>query len=94
LLLTPRLGLTPQTLVFEGNTEGTFYLENQGYGTLRVHIAPDEPWIMVNRQEWTIKAHKRARVRVQLIDAPENERGNIEIRTPDQMTRLPIQNKG
>ncbi|MBN1139350.1 MAG: hypothetical protein JXM73_22425, partial [Anaerolineae bacterium] len=94
LLLTPRLNLAPPALEFEQETEAEFYLENEGYGTLRVHITSDQPWITVNRQEWTIKARKRARVRVRLIDPPERGQGNIEIHTPDAVTLLPIQLEG
>ncbi|MFO7695898.1 MAG: hypothetical protein R6X16_01900, partial [Anaerolineae bacterium] len=93
LLLTPRLNLAPPALEFEQDIEAAFYLENEGYGTLRVHITSDRSWITVNRQEWTIKARNRARVRVRLLDAPENGQGNIEIHTPDAITLLPIQIK-
>jgi hypothetical protein len=94
LHLTARLHLAPQELRLSDTTEAEFQLENQGYGTLRVHLTPSEPWITVNRQEWTIKARKRARVRVRLVDAPENGQGSIEIRTPDTVTRLPVQSAG
>jgi hypothetical protein len=90
LVLTPRLHVSPGSLQFEGGTEGTFQLENRGYGTLRVHLTPSEPWIAVNRREWTIKARKRARVRVRLLDAPERGQGNIEIRTPETVTFVPV----
>ena len=93
VLLTPRLKLAPSALELEQDAEAAFYLENEGYGTLRVHLASDRSWIAVNRQEWTIKARKRARVRVRLLDAPEKGRGNIEIHTPDAVTLLPVQIK-
>ena len=66
-------------------------LENRGYGTLRVQVLPSEPWLTVNRQEWTIKARKRARVRVQIVDAPGEAQASITIRTPDQDRYLPVQ---
>jgi hypothetical protein len=94
LLLTPQLHLTPQALEFIDDAEtATFQLENQGYGTLRVHLAPDKPWITVNRQEWTVKAQKRARVRVRLLDAPESGQGSIQIQTPDTVMLLPVEKK-
>jgi hypothetical protein len=93
LRLIPQLHVTPASLAFRDTTEGTFQLENQGYGSLRIHLEPSESWITVNRQEWTIKGRKRARVRVRLVDAPENGQGTIRLRTPDTISTLPIQNE-
>lgn len=91
LTLTPRLHITPTELCFKDETQATFTIENQGYGTLRAQVLPSEPWLTVNRQEWTIKAQKRARVRVQLVDAPPGAQASITIHTPDEERHLPVQ---
>jgi hypothetical protein len=90
LSLTPVLRLSTEALVFAETSEQVLRLENQGYGTLRVQIVPDQDWIEVDRREWTIKAQRKARVRVRLVDPPEAVEGNIEIRTPDRVLSLPI----
>jgi hypothetical protein len=96
LLLSPQLHLSTKSITFDDTTQTSFYLENQGYGTLHAQVIPSEPWIAVNRQEWTIKAHKRARVRVRLVDAPADASphghgaGNIEIRASGRTTILPV----
>jgi serine/threonine protein kinase len=90
LNLTPRLHVSPQELHFGDETEIVFALENQGYGTLRVQIVPTARWIAVNHREWTVKAGKKARVRVSLSDAPSDAAGSIEIRAPGETIHLPI----
>ncbi len=94
LKLTPKLHLSPQVLRFGDVAEQVLQLENQGCGTLRVQVIPTEPWIAVNRQEWTIKPGKRARVKVRLVDAPQDAKGRVEIHTPDQIEHLPVQRAG
>jgi len=91
LTLTPDLHVSPTELRFKDETQATFSIENRGYGTLRVQVLPSEPWLTVNRQEWTIKARKRARVRVQVVDAPADAQADITIRTPDEDRHLPVQ---
>jgi hypothetical protein len=91
LALTPSLHVTPAELRFENQTQASFSIENRGYGTLRVQVLPSEPWLTVNRQEWTVKARKRARVRVQLVDAPAEAQASITIRTPDEDRHLLVQ---
>jgi hypothetical protein len=90
LTLTPDLHVSPAELSFEDETQATFTIENRGYGTLRVQVLPSEPWLTVNRQEWTIKALKRARVRVQVVDAPADAQASITIRTSDEDRHLPV----
>lgn len=91
LALIPRLHLSPERLLFDQALEQTLYLENVGYGSLRVQVVPDKAWIAVNRRDWTIKPGKQVRVRVRLIDAPAGEAGTLEIRGPEDTVRLPIQ---
>jgi serine/threonine protein kinase len=91
LELTPSLHVSPADLRFKQELQSAFFIENRGYGTLRVQVLPSEPWLTVNRREWTIKARKRARVRVQLVDAPAEAQASITIRTPDQEVDLPVQ---
>jgi hypothetical protein len=90
LTLTPGLHLSPQELTFESETQAVLWIENRGYGTLRVQILPSEPWLTVNREEWTIKARKRARVRVQVSDAPADAVTTIVVRTAEGDTHLPV----
>jgi hypothetical protein len=91
LKLTPKLHLSPPALRFGEATEQTLELRNHGYGTLRVQVVPQEPWINVNRQEWTIKPGKKIRVKVRLVEAPPDTQGRIEIRTPDKIEHLTVQ---
>jgi hypothetical protein len=91
LILTPSLHFSPSELRFQDETQASLFIENRGYGMLRVQVIPSEPWLTVNRRDWTIKARKRARVRVQLVDAPSEARASITIRTPDQDRHLPVQ---
>jgi hypothetical protein len=90
LSLTPRLALSPQVLRCAGSAEQWLQMENQGYGTLRVQVVPQEPWIRVSREEWTIKPGNKARLRVDLVDAPPLTEGRIEVRTQDQIVEVPI----
>ena len=90
LTLTPELHVSPTELRFKDETQAEFYIENRGYGTLRVQVLPSAPWLTVNRQEWTIKARKRARVRVQIVDAPADAQASITIRTSDEDRQIPV----
>jgi hypothetical protein len=96
LVLTPQLQLSTKSITFDDTTQTSFYMENQGFGTLHAQVIASEPWLIVNRQEWTIKARKRARVRVRLVDAPADAsphgRGaaSIEIRTSTRVIALPV----
>jgi serine/threonine protein kinase len=94
LSLTPSLHLSRDALEFDEASPGSFQIENQGYGTLRVQTVSTQDWIAVNRQEWTIKAHKKARVQVTLLDPPAEGEGSIEVRTPDEVIHLPVRYKG
>jgi hypothetical protein len=91
LTLTPDMHVSPAWLCFEDETQAAFFIENRGYGTLRVQVLPSEPWLTVNRKEWTVKARKRARVRVKVVDAPAEAQASITIRTPDEVRHLPVQ---
>ncbi len=90
LTLVPRLHLTPRSLQFDDGEVQHLYLENKGYGALRVEVVPQVEWIAVNRREWTIKAGKRACVEVRLVDAPPDAQGNIQIRAFDEVLSLPV----
>ena len=95
LVLTPHLRLSTQSVTFDDAIQTSFYLENEGYGTLHAQVIPSEPWLAVSRREWTIKARKRARVRVRLVDAPADDSSgghaaSIEIRTSAKVIVLPV----
>ncbi len=90
LTLVPRLHLTPHSLHFDDGVQH-LYLENKGYGALRVEVVPQAEWIAVNRREWTIKAGKRARVEVRLVNAPPDARGDIQVRASGKVVTLPVQ---
>ncbi len=88
LELIPRLHIETQELVFvDTNAAQVLPLENQGYGSLRVRVTPLDPWITVDRQEWTIKPQKKARVRVSVQEG-EAAQGNIEIQAGEQTMHL------
>lgn len=91
LTLSPELHVSPQILHFNDRSDGVVELENQGYGTLRVQVVPSAEWLTVNRRDWTIKPGKKVRVRVNLVDAPANGTGSIEVRTPDQIVRVDVE---
>ncbi|MBN1933623.1 MAG: hypothetical protein JW934_03100, partial [Anaerolineae bacterium] len=90
LKLTPRLHIEAQELIFVDAQAGqTLVLENQGYSSLRVRVVPIDEWIAVDRQEWTIKPQKKAKVSVS-VQEEEAAQGSIEIHTADQIVRLPV----
>jgi serine/threonine-protein kinase len=91
LTLSPKLHIASSYLHFGHSPEQVLQLENQGYGTLYVQVIPREEWIAVNRQEWTIKAGKKAQVKIKLVDAPPGLQGAIDIRTQDETVSLPVQ---
>jgi hypothetical protein len=90
LTLAPRLHVSVQELHIGHETEATFEIENQGLGTLRVQVAPKASWVSVDRNRWTIKAGKKARVRVSLSEAPPGAVGSLEIQAPNRTIQLPI----
>lgn len=80
---------TPELVFADPATAQVLVLENRGYGSLRVRIVPLEPWIVVEREEWTIKPQKKIRVRVG-IQGDAAVQGNIEIHTADQVGRVNV----
>ncbi len=90
LKLTPRLHIETTELVFAepGGTQ-TLVLANQGYGSLRVRVTPLEDWIAVDRQEWTIKAQKKAHISVSVQEG-QTAQGQIEVQAADQVIRLSV----
>jgi len=93
--LVPRLHLSSSSLHFSrgGPAKQQIQMENQGYGALRVQVVPRTGWIRVNRREWTIKRGRKTclEISVALDDVPSDERGTVEIRTPDEVTHLAIE---
>jgi hypothetical protein len=93
--LVPRLDLSSQSLSFsrQGPETQHIWLENQGYGVLRVNVIPKADWIRVNRRKWTIKSGRKARLEITtaLDGAPVGGAGAVEIHTPDEVTQLSVQ---
>jgi hypothetical protein len=90
LTWTPRLYLAQQELLFAQDSERSIQIENQGYAALHIRVVPGQPWIAVNRQEWTIKPQKKIRLQVKLLDAPQDAAGSIDIQADDETVRLPV----
>jgi hypothetical protein len=92
--LVPRLHLPSHSLRFSRQEPATqqVQMENQGYGDLRLQVVPGADWIKVNRREWTIKGGRKAHLKVTVVldDAPPDESGMVEIRTPEKVIRLAI----
>jgi hypothetical protein len=66
-------------------------LENCGYDTLHVTVTPADGWIQINRQEWTIKAGKQARIDVSLLNVPSCEaQSHIDVRAMDRVVQIPV----
>lgn len=93
--LIPRLHLSHHSLHFSRQAPETqqVYMENQGHGALRLKVVPSADWIRVNRQEWTIKGRRKARLKVSvaLDELPPGESGTVEIHAPEKVVRLAIQ---
>ncbi|MFN2153626.1 MAG: BACON domain-containing protein [Anaerolineae bacterium] len=88
LELTPRLQVSTEDLQIGESGASTFEIENVGEGTLRVEVVPLQDWITVNRRDWTIKAGKKARVRVAVSVVPAKAASGIELRTPTETRQL------
>jgi len=88
LELTPRLKVSTEDLQIDESGKSTFEIENVGEGTLRVQVVPLQDWIAVNRRDWTIKAGKKARVRVTVSDVPAEGTSGVELRTPTEIRQL------
>jgi hypothetical protein len=92
--LVPRLHLSTLSLCFSSRDPAAqqVRMENQGQGILRVQVIPGADWIRINRQEWTIKGGRKARLEVAVTpdSAPLGESGTVEIRTPDETVQLTI----
>jgi hypothetical protein len=93
LELTPRLKVSTEDLQVDESGKSAFEIENVGEGTLRVEVVPLQDWIAVNRRDWTIKAGKKARVRVTMSAVPAEATSSIELRTPDETRRLLIRSE-
>jgi hypothetical protein len=98
VVLVPRLRLSSSSLHFSRHEPATqqLWLENQGYGILQVRVAPSADWIRVNRQKWTIKSGRKARLEITVSpdDVPPGGLGTMEIHTMDEVIRLPVQVEG
>lgn len=90
LELTPRLQLLSEDVLIDETGKSTLEIENTGEGTLRVEVVPLQEWIAVNRRAWTIKAGKKARVRISAVDLRREDQGEIEIRATDETRRLVV----
>ena len=90
LELTPGLRVLSEDVTMDETGRSTFEIENVGEGTLRVEVVPLQEWIAVNRREWTIKAGKKARVRISASGLPGEGAGDIEIRTADETRHLMV----
>jgi hypothetical protein len=93
LELTPRLKVSTEALQIDESGRSTFEIENAGEGTLRVEVVPLQEWITVNRRDWTIKAGKKARVRVTASGMPTEATSGIELRTPAETRRLLVRSE-
>jgi len=95
VVLTPRLHLGGRSLSFSpsGPARQEIVMENQGYGALRLQTVPNADWIKVNRRDWTIKAGRKARLKVSvtLDDAPADKSGAVEIHTAGEIIKLSVQ---
>lgn len=94
LALAPELALSTDHIDLGATGKGAFELENRGYGTLRAQVLPQQDWLTVSRQDWTLKAGRRARVQVSLVDAPPGPppeaEGTIKVHTPDSVVHLTV----
>ncbi len=90
LELIPRLRVPSEDVTVDEAGRSAFEIENAGEGTLRVEVVPLQEWIAVNRREWTIKAGKKARVRISAASVPSEGSGEIEIRAADEIRRLVV----
>ena len=90
LELTPRLRVQSDDVTIDEAGGSTLEIENAGEGTLRVEVVPLQEWIMVNRREWTIKAGRKARVRISADSLPSEGQGEIEIRAAGETRRLVV----
>lgn len=95
VVLVPRLHLSDLSLRFAPDGPQTLQLqmENQGHGNLRLTVLTGADWIQVNRQEWTVKGGRKARLKVTVArdDAPPGATGIIEIHAPERVARVEVQ---
>jgi len=91
LVLYPELHVSPKELVLDRDAATSdFWLENRGFGPLRLRVTTRAPWISIDRRDWTIKVGKRVRVRVALADPPPKGSTTIDIDLPDGPVHLPV----
>jgi len=90
LELTPRLRVLSEDVTVDATGRSAFEIENVGEGTLRVEVVPLQEWIAVSRREWTIKAGKKAWVRISASGLAGVGAGDIEIRTADETRHLVV----
>jgi hypothetical protein len=89
--LQPQLRLLSEELSLGADGVVPLRLENSGYGTLYVTVTPADSWLQVNRREWTIKAGKKAQVKVSLLDPPSaGARGHINVHALDRVVQVPV----
>lgn len=88
LELMPRLKVSTEDLQLDESGRSAFDIENAGEGTLRVEVVPLQDWIDVNRRDWTIKAGKKARVRVTASGVHAEATTGIELRTLAETRQL------
>jgi hypothetical protein len=90
--LVPNLVVRPDSLTFksDGPSELELVLESDGYGTERVWVVPEAPWLKVDRGKCTVKGGRSVRLKVRASGAEPGAEGVIEVRTDERTWRLPV----